>query len=168
MPVGFGFSAGDFIAAIELVGTVIDALRSSGEAGAEYRELVAQLFSLETALLQVKRLESDESQYAEVVALRQAAGQCRRTIDAFWEKIQKYQPCLGNSRDFRKIDLNGGWRRVKWVVCKKEDVARFKMDLMGHTQSILLLLSTVQMSDPRFRIGSSTLTGQLKGNYSCP
>jgi hypothetical protein len=89
MSVGFGFSAGDFIAAIELVGTVIDALRSSGEAGAEYRELVNQLFSLETALLQVKRLEFDESQYAEVVALRQAAGQCRRTIDTFWEKVRR-------------------------------------------------------------------------------
>lgn len=54
MSVGFGFSVGDFIAAIELVGTVIDALRSSGSAATEYRELVGQLLSLETALLQVK------------------------------------------------------------------------------------------------------------------
>jgi hypothetical protein len=41
MPVSFGFSVGDFIAVIELVGTVVDALRSSGNAGAEYRELVS-------------------------------------------------------------------------------------------------------------------------------
>lgn len=68
---GFGFSAGDFIAAIELVGTVVDALRSSGSAGAEYRELVSQLLSLESALIQVKRLEFEESRYAEVIALRQ-------------------------------------------------------------------------------------------------
>jgi hypothetical protein len=53
MSVGFGFSVGDFIAAIELVGTVIDALRSSGSAATEYRALVSQLLSLETALLQV-------------------------------------------------------------------------------------------------------------------
>jgi hypothetical protein len=71
MSVGFGFSAGDFIAAIELVGTVVDALRSSGSAGAEYRELVSQLLSLESALIQVKRLEFEESRYAEVIALRQ-------------------------------------------------------------------------------------------------
>jgi hypothetical protein len=71
MSVGFGFSTGDFIAAIELVGTVVDALRSSGNAGAEYRELVSQLLSLEAALIQVKRLEFEESQYAEVIALRQ-------------------------------------------------------------------------------------------------
>ncbi|KAN0098879.1 hypothetical protein V8E51_014542 [Hyaloscypha variabilis] len=43
MPVSFGFSAGDFIAAIELVATVIDALRESGDASSEYREIVRQL-----------------------------------------------------------------------------------------------------------------------------
>jgi hypothetical protein len=83
MSVCFGFSVGDFIVAIELVGTVIDVLRSSGEAGAEYRELISQLLGLETALLQVKNLEFEESQYAEIVALRQAVAQCRRTIDGF-------------------------------------------------------------------------------------
>jgi hypothetical protein len=54
MSVSFGFSAGDFIAAIELVGTVIDALLSSSTASLEYRELISQLLSLETALIQVK------------------------------------------------------------------------------------------------------------------
>jgi hypothetical protein len=46
MSVGFGFSAGDFIATLSLVGTVIDALRSSGAAGAEYRELNSKKASM--------------------------------------------------------------------------------------------------------------------------
>jgi hypothetical protein len=71
MSVGFGFSAGDFIAAIELVGTVVDALRSSGHAGAEYRELVAQLSSLELVLIQITRVKVEETVYMEVIALRQ-------------------------------------------------------------------------------------------------
>jgi hypothetical protein len=71
MSLGFSFSSGDFLAAIEVVGTVVDALRSSGNAGAEYRELICQLLSLESALIQVKRLEVDEGIYAEVIALRQ-------------------------------------------------------------------------------------------------
>jgi hypothetical protein len=33
----FGFSAGDFITALELVATVIDALRDSGKAATQYR-----------------------------------------------------------------------------------------------------------------------------------
>lgn len=61
MSVGFGFSVGDFVAAIKLVGTVINALQRSGSAAKEYRELILQLISLGNALLQVKRLEFDES-----------------------------------------------------------------------------------------------------------
>ena len=143
MSVGFGFSAGDFIAAIELVATVIDALRDSGDSSSEYRELVRQLYTLETALLRVKRLDLDESHHAEVIALRQAAAQCQHTIDDFWKEIQRYQPSLktggSNSR------LKDGWMKIKWALCKKDDVARFKADLIGHTQSIELLLTTVQM-----------------------
>ena len=60
MSVGFGFSAGDFIAALNLVSTVIDALRDSGDASLEYRELVRQLYTLEQALFRVKRIELDE------------------------------------------------------------------------------------------------------------
>jgi len=144
MSVGFGFSVGDFIAAIELVGTVIDALRSCSTASLEYRELIGQLLSLETALIQVKRLESEEGQYAEVNALREAAGLCRRTIDDFLKKIEKYQPSLnGAGGDGRK--MRDVWMKVKWAVCRKEDVARFKADLVGHTESIQLLMATLQM-----------------------
>lgn len=143
MSVGFGFSAGDFIAAVQLVGTVIDALRDSGDSSAEYRSLIGQLYTLETALLRVKRVELDDSQHAEVIALRQAAAQCQRTIDAFWEKINKYQPSLRSGGSGSRV--KDGWRKVKWAVCKKEDVLRFKADLMAHTESIELLLTTVQM-----------------------
>jgi hypothetical protein len=123
-------------------------LRASGNASTEYRELLHQLLSLETALIQVKRLEFEEEQYAEVVALRQAAAQCKRTIDAFWEKVVKYQTCLatddhGSGDGWRRaMDT---WMKIRWAVCKKEDVAKFKADLVAHTESIQLLLITVQM-----------------------
>ena len=83
MSVGFGFSAGDFIAAISLVSTVIDALRDSGDSSSEYRALITQLYTLETALLRVKQLDFDRERYAEIIALRQAASQCQNTIDGF-------------------------------------------------------------------------------------
>ncbi|TVY82125.1 hypothetical protein LSUE1_G003544 [Lachnellula suecica] len=170
MSVGFGFSAGDFIAAIKLVGTVIDALRSSGQAGSEYRELVSQLLSLETALVQVKDFEFEETQYAEVVALRQAGAQCLRTIDDFWTKAQKYQPSLGNTATKGGRRVKNGWMRIRWVVCRTEDVAQFKADLMGHTQSILLLLATVQRStsdihDQRQDTRYKTLAAKMQEGY---
>ena len=71
MSLSVSLSPSDLLSAIQLVGTVVDALRSSGNANAEYRELVCQLLSLESALIQVKRLEVREGMYGEVVALRQ-------------------------------------------------------------------------------------------------
>jgi hypothetical protein len=62
MAAGFRFSAGDFISALPLVATVIDALRESGESSSEYRDLVTRLHTLESALLRVKILEIDDSQ----------------------------------------------------------------------------------------------------------
>jgi prephenate dehydratase len=141
MSVGFGFSAGDFIAAANLVQIVIDALRDSGDSSTEYRSLISQLYTLENALFRVKRLELDD--HAEVIALRQAAAQCQNTIDEFWIKIEKYQPSLRTGGSGSRV--RDGWRKVKWAVCKKEDVVKFKADLMAHTESIELLLTTVQM-----------------------
>lgn len=143
MSVGFGFSAGDFIAALTLVHTVVDALRDSGDSSTEYRELISQLYTLETALISVKRVELDDAQHAEHVALMQAAAQCQRTIDHFWEKIKKYQPSL--RADGSGSRVKDGWRKVRWALCRKEDLSRFKADLMGHTESIEMLLTTVQM-----------------------
>jgi hypothetical protein len=41
--------------------------------------------------------------------------------------------------------------RIKWAVCKKDDVSKFKADLLGHTESMQLLLVTVQMLIIRHR-----------------
>ncbi|CAD6447425.1 71592329-7be6-4dfd-bd73-1f652fb1f664 [Sclerotinia trifoliorum] len=63
--IGFGFPVGDFIAAIDLVATVIDALRESSNSSSEFREIVRQLDALEDTLRCVKRLELDDTQCAE-------------------------------------------------------------------------------------------------------
>ena len=89
MAVGFGFSVGDFLNALELVSTVIDAVQDSGAASSEYRELLNELQSLRTALLQVERLEIDQVQHSEHMALKQAASRCEGTIHEFWHKIRK-------------------------------------------------------------------------------
>ena len=143
MPVGFGFSAGDFIAALKLVGTVIDALRDSGEVGLAYRELVRELYGLETALLHVKRLDGEEIPQAQVISLRQVAAQCQSTIDDFWKKIQKYQPHLGPTHSVTPI--KSGWMKIRWAVCKKDDLTKFKANLAGHTEAINILLNAIAM-----------------------
>ncbi|KXX73463.1 hypothetical protein MMYC01_210021 [Madurella mycetomatis] len=142
MSVGFGFSAGDFIAGLELVATIIDALRESGESSLRYRELIRELISLETALLEVKRLELHESQNAERIALHSAASQCQRTITDFWQTLRKYHPFLGRTGS---PTLKDQWMKMKWAILKEDDVEKFKADLRGHTGSINLLLSACRI-----------------------
>jgi Fungal N-terminal domain of STAND proteins len=143
MPVGFGFSAGDFVAALKLVGTVIDALRDSGEAGTAYRELFRELHSLETALLYVRRLDGEEIPQAEIISLRQVAAQCQSTIDDFGKKVQKYQPHLGFNHS--PTPVKSGWMKIRWAVCKKDDIAKFKARLVGHTEAINILINAIAM-----------------------
>jgi hypothetical protein len=35
--------------------------------------------------------------------------------------------------------------KIKWAICKKDDLAKLKADLVRHTESIQLLLTTLQM-----------------------
>ncbi|KAG0652061.1 hypothetical protein D0Z07_1460 [Hyphodiscus hymeniophilus] len=167
MSVGFGFSVGDFISALELVATVVDALREAGDASRRYRELIRQLDGLESVLLRVKRVELDESQHAEHVALQQAASQCQQTVNEFWQKIKKYQPMLGSTGSSR---LKENWMKIRWAVCKKEDINAFKSDVAAHTESIQLLLTTIQMSranllERKNEQRSLSLAGRIQAAY---
>ncbi|RYO92937.1 hypothetical protein DL766_008435 [Monosporascus sp. MC13-8B] len=111
MSVGFGFSVGDFLAALKLVGTLIDALRESSHASSSFHSLISELYALESVLLRVKRLDFDDRHNVGKLALRQAASQCQRTTDAFWKEIQKYQPHLQQSGTDSRI--RDGWAKVK-------------------------------------------------------
>ncbi|MCJ1382343.1 hypothetical protein MMC17_005456 [Xylographa soralifera] len=142
MSVGFGFSAGDFIAAIQLVASVIDALREVGGAGDRFHDLVRELSILQHALERVQALTYDESQHFGLVALYQAAAQCQLAISDFWKKVSKSQPHLKQGGSDSKF--KDGWMKVWWTVCKKKDVERFRVDLRAHTCSILVLLGALQ------------------------
>jgi hypothetical protein len=143
MSVGFGFSVGDFLKVIELVISVRDALRESGEAGAQYGELMRQLDSLETALLHVKQLDLTTFKNGEGIALSHAVAHCGRTIEDFLNGVRKYQPHLKSGGSGSKA--KDAIMKVRWALCKKDDVARFKLNLLGHTKNIELLLTTVHM-----------------------
>lgn len=144
MPVPFGFSAGDIVQAIQLVGTVIDSLVASSKSSPELRELLHQLYSLETAFQHAKRLEFDESLHAEAAALKQSAAQCQRTISGFLARTQAYQPqVLGTSGTGDTIQAK--CRRLKWALCQKKKVAQFKTDLLVHMGSIHILLGTLHI-----------------------
>ena len=144
MSVGFGFSVGDFITAIEVIGHIIDSLQEAGGASTQYRELVRELYTLEHALFRVKKLDIDDVDREELAVLQQAAVQCQQTIDDFWQKTAKYQKHLRSGGSGSKV--KDGWMRLKWVLCKKEDVDEFKVNLRVHTAAIEVLLTAALTS----------------------
>ncbi|OBT73749.1 hypothetical protein VF21_07171 [Pseudogymnoascus sp. 05NY08] len=147
MATALGLIGGDFTAAVELVTTVVNALGENSEA----------------------RLHTGDLQHRELVGLRQAAAQCQQTIDSFWQKIQKYQPHLQSNGS--GLRLKDEWMKIKWATCKKDDVAKFKAALIGHTESIHMLLATVQIEDAhaakeRQELHNRTLATKLQAWYT--
>ena len=150
MSVGFGFSFGDFVEAISLVITLYDALKDSTGASADIRMLNAELSVLKTALEAVQdcKLEESDSQYDTAI---QAVGDCQKCISEFIEKtLDKYLPITE-----RHKPLKDSLKKVKWVLCKKEDVEKLRAKLARHVQAITLLISAIQLSNARLA-GAST------------
>lgn len=143
MPAAFGFSVGDFIAVLQLVFILIDSLRKVSNSGGSYQALLNELYALETALLDVKRIDPEYYGAVKVNSLRQAASQCEHTINEFWGKVQKYQPHLQHGRTNSKI--KDAWYKLKWALCREDDLEKFRAEIRGHTSSINILLSTMQL-----------------------
>lgn len=139
----FGFSAGDLVAGINLIKDLIKALEDGAGASAEYRGLINELYTLEVALQQAKRLKLEDSQRPQRIALEQAAVQCQQSIDGFLTKIDKFQPSLragGSSRPWKDR-----FRKVQWALYHKDDINQFRAEIAGHASSINMLLMTLQM-----------------------
>ena len=143
MSAGFGFSVGDFVAAIKLVGTVLDALRNARRASREFAEIVQLLSTLEVCLIKVKEVGLEDSENPRDALLCRAGTQCRLTIQAFWTQVRKYQPHLQSIEHSSK--LRGSWMRVRWTLCKQEDVVTFKAEIQCQVVAIELALSTLQL-----------------------
>ncbi|MCJ1415565.1 hypothetical protein MMC32_001897 [Xylographa parallela] len=140
----FGVGIGDCIRVFELIDTIVETLRHAGRANSEFQTLTVQLTTLRTALLSLENIDVDNTCIGERLALRQASFQCQRTIDDFWKRTIKYQPYLqaeGSGSHLKDI-----WKKLKWTRCK-EDLADFEAQIAGHTASIQLLLSGVEMAN---------------------
>lgn len=111
------------------------------------RSVINELYALESALLHVKRLDTKRLDTGinqiSLNALRQAASQCQLTVTKFYKKIQKYQVHLQQGGTASRIDDT--WMKIKWTICKKEDVDTFRAEIRAHTSSIQILLLTMQM-----------------------
>jgi hypothetical protein len=147
MPVPFGFSVGDCISVCILIKDVMKALDDSRGSSAEYQEIIRELWSLDRALLEVEMLSRSHETTVEMNALshtvRITANQCKACIEGFLEKVNGYDRSLSKGGSGNK------WKDAKsklgWALLKKEDLARFRTEINGHSSAINMLLITASV-----------------------
>ncbi|KAH7086801.1 hypothetical protein FB567DRAFT_51569 [Paraphoma chrysanthemicola] len=150
MPVTFG-SVGDLIAVCLLVKDCVEALSDSNGSSAEYKAVVRELYILEKALLEIGVLSQTQATTPELVALFTSADatvdQCRKLLESFKAKIQPYDKQLGSqstSNSVQKV-CNGSARKLLWQVRMKDEVTRFRAEVVAHSVSIGQLLAAATM-----------------------
>ena len=141
MAVGFGFSVSDLLAALKIIKDSFEAVKDKKGAVADYANLASEIGSLWDGLEAVEEIQSDpDLSEKQVAAVQRAVDACYESVESFLQSISEYQPHLGpNSSGFAS-----NYRKIKWALCKKDDVAKFRGQLGRHISSINMLLITFQ------------------------
>ena len=141
MATGFGFSVGDLFLGLKLLKESIDAVNDSKGAAADFIALATEITSLQDGLEAIEELQSNlPFSIKQTSALDRAISSCQQSIEEFLTSISKYQPHL----EAKTSGLRSNYRKIKWAVCKKDDITRFKAQLGRHASAITMLLVTFQ------------------------
>jgi hypothetical protein len=137
----FGFSVGDFIAVGKLFKDISSCLQDTGGAKADYQELVHELECLQQALQHLDRLQhsSSSAPSLNLDSIKYAALSCRRPLEQFLGKIQKYDRSLGIWG--KSGIVRNTTDKLKWGFSSKEEVRRLQNYLNIHAGTINILLA---------------------------
>lgn len=149
MGVPFGFSVGDIIAGIGVIKTSIEAFSDTRGATKDHKQLSDTLTRLSESLELIQGIKVDPIQDArQREAIKRAVGLCQTCIEDFICSIAKYkiiqpglQPTIWKSR------VKTAAKKVQWALCKKEDIAKFRSELVLQYGYINVLLATLRMYD---------------------
>jgi hypothetical protein len=127
--VPFGFSFGDFVAAIEIIHKAAQALRRSAGARNQIIQAAADLESFEKVLRKVQTLNPDTVNSDTLAAIRLCAYACHLPLGLFTQRIKEYERHLirqhGSSQAVMKKIEEGYWK-IKWALRVEKDVAELK------------------------------------------
>ena len=141
MATGFGFSVGDLFLGLKFLKESIDAVNDSKGAAADFIALATEITSLQDGLEAIEELQSNlPFSIKQTSALDRAISSCHESIEEFLTSISKYQPHL----EAKTSGLRSNYRKIKWAVCKKDDITKFKAQLGRHASAITMLLVTFQ------------------------
>ncbi|KAL9116952.1 MAG: hypothetical protein Q9187_006515 [Circinaria calcarea] len=149
----FGFSVGDFIAAINLVVKISKALKDTNGAATEIKDLLQELQQLELLLEQLKDLPPESSpSLSHLNAVRGMALSVQIPLRDFLGKMEKYR--LAATSQSRSNLLRGVGRKVQWIVTMQEDITQLRAVVTMKIVSVSVLLA-MPMGKQIYRIQQS-------------
>ena len=135
----FGFSAGDFVAAIGLAIQISKALRETGGASSECKGLIQDLHNLQQILELLQQLRPASGNLSHVNALRGVAITCLLPLREFAGKIEKsYGSISGPSQTRHHLSRTG--RKIQWALFGADEVAEFRALISAKVGNVGLLL----------------------------
>jgi hypothetical protein len=136
----FGFSVGDFLAAGKLTAEIISSLKDAGGAKSEYQEVLRELECLKRALQHLDQIQCSNSALSKNLdSIKYAAASCRHPLEEFLNKIKKYNKSLGIWG--KEGVIKGTADKFRWMLGKKEAVAKLQCYLNVHMGTINMLLA---------------------------
>ncbi|KAK5128545.1 hypothetical protein LTR85_003216 [Meristemomyces frigidus] len=137
----FGFSVGDFVAAIQVTITAYEALQDTDGAASQYQQAVIKLKSLRTVLLRLQALERTNSNSDIVQQIQFCAHACSLLVTAFVDKVRRYDKRLaqlGSSKFIERLASSG--QKVRWVLSMEKALAKLEASIAPHLAMIEILL----------------------------
>ncbi|PGH18169.1 hypothetical protein AJ80_04556 [Polytolypa hystricis UAMH7299] len=136
---GFGFSVGDFVSVIQLIGKVAKALKETGVAADEYQALQQELQQLQLLVEQLYDLSmSPPASVNHSNAIRTMVQQVQGPLCAFAGKVKAYDGKLGAQSD--ASGFRSAKRKIQWTIAMRDDVREMRELVTMRMFSISLLL----------------------------
>jgi hypothetical protein len=140
----FGFSVGDFLAAVNLIADVISALREAGGSASQYQHVTNKLGFLDRALRDVNRLEPAEGLEQTLETIKTTALSCQIPLLEYLENIKKYDGSLGAGESSGV--MKDVFHKMKWQASKKLEAAmRLEAEIVAYLAAINLLVGFYKM-----------------------
>jgi hypothetical protein len=140
----FGVSVGDFIAVVELVHDVVQALKESTGSRSQFIRLILELEHLERALQVVNQITVPEGFEDQIAFIKSTIAQCGGVILDFLSKHSKFRvafECEASKQWWRKP-----LKKVEWQSYKKSEVEDLHQSLQRYTAIVALLLDAFQIN----------------------
>ncbi|KAL9615787.1 MAG: hypothetical protein Q9160_009261 [Pyrenula sp. 1 TL-2023] len=136
-----GLVSGDFLAVSRLIYRIAGELKRIPESATDYQDLLVELEALDRALKQLFSIEPAEHEAKRLDAVRALAVTCQGPLEAFLEKIEKFEQSIG-TWNVKQNGVRGLHRRLQWSMKYKDDVALLRSRLAPKISTITILLLT--------------------------